>query len=224
MKIKLVSVLEITITSKSIKGRVLLCLVIQGGLGTTAEVTQHNWLKMVAGAYAASPRRQKTYKNGYSTKANGFAAHEQAKLKEFKESFTEDFEDTPFQVAVLTYLSYFFLILFGYLRDFMRKYGLEKSKAPKEGGNEVRMWSKSAFTYKEIFISFLKSLRISRSDTVLWCQLLLYNHESLHHNLRASTEIIFSQKLPFIKLRFCNYTSHKENSSREELFFLGMWI
>ena len=40
MKIKLVSVLEITITSKSIKGRVLLCLVMQGGLGTTAEVTQ----------------------------------------------------------------------------------------------------------------------------------------------------------------------------------------
>lgn len=153
MKIKLVSVLEITMTSKSFKGRVLLCLVIQGGLGTTAEVTQHNWLKMVAGAYATNPRRQKTYKNGYSAKANGFAAHEQAKLKEFKESFTEDFEDTPFQVAVLTYLSYFFLILFGYLRDFMRKYGLEKSKAPKEGGNEVRMWSKSAFTYKEIFIA-----------------------------------------------------------------------
>ena len=108
---------------------------------------------MVAGAYATNPRRQKTYKNGYSAKANGFAAHEQAKLKEFKESFTEDFEDTPFQVAVLTYLSYFFLILFGYLRDFMRKYGLEKSKAPKESGNEVRMWSKSAFTYKEIFIA-----------------------------------------------------------------------
>ena len=42
MKIKLVSVLEITMTSKSFKGRVLLCLVIQGGLGTTAEVTQHN--------------------------------------------------------------------------------------------------------------------------------------------------------------------------------------
>ena len=42
MKIKLVSVLEITMTSKSFKGRVLLCLVIQGGLGTTAKVTQHN--------------------------------------------------------------------------------------------------------------------------------------------------------------------------------------
>jgi serine palmitoyltransferase len=92
---------------------------------------------MVAGAYTTSPRRQKSYKNGYSAKANGFSAHEQEKLKEFKEFFVEEFEDTPFQVAVLTYLSYFFLILFGYLRDFMRKYGLERSKAPKEYGNKV---------------------------------------------------------------------------------------
>ena len=92
---------------------------------------------MVAGAYTTSPRRQKSYKNGYSAKANGFSAHEQEKLKEFKESFVEEFEDTPFQVAVLTYLSYIFLILFGYLRDFMRKYDLERSKAPKEYGNKV---------------------------------------------------------------------------------------
>lgn len=58
-------------------------------------------------------------------------------LKSLKSFFVEEFEDTPFQVAVLTYLSYFFLILFGYLRDFMRKYGLERSKAPKEYGNKV---------------------------------------------------------------------------------------
>ena len=93
--------------------------------------------KMVAGAYKTSPVGQKSYKNGFSAKKNGFAAHEKEKLKEFKDSFVEEFEDTPFQVAVLTYLSYFFLILFGYLRDFLRKYGLEKSKAPKEHGNKV---------------------------------------------------------------------------------------
>ena len=55
---------------------------------------------MVAGAYTTGPRRQKPYKNGYSAKVNGFSAHEQEKLKEFKESFVEEFEDTPFQVAV----------------------------------------------------------------------------------------------------------------------------
>lgn len=92
---------------------------------------------MVAGAYTTSPRVHKPYKNGFSTKQNGFSAHEEEKLKNFKETFVEDFEDTPYPVAVLTYLSYFILILFGYLRDFMRKYGLERSKAPKEFGNKV---------------------------------------------------------------------------------------
>ena len=118
---------------------------------------------MVAGAYTTSPRRQKPYKNGYSGKANGFSSHEQEKLKEFKESFVEEFEDTPFQVAVLTYLSYFFLILFGYLRDFMRKYGLERSKAPKEYGNKVSFVRKRLdwFHYR------LESPIISRSGRCL---------------------------------------------------------
>ena len=91
---------------------------------------------MVAG-YSINRRAHKPYKNGFSAKTNGFSAHEEERLKDFKESFVEEFEDTPFQVAVLTYLSYFFLILFGYLRDFMRKYGLERSKAPREFGNKV---------------------------------------------------------------------------------------
>lgn len=106
---------------------------------------------MVAGAYTTTPRGHKTYKNGFSAKKNGFSAHEEEKLKDFKESFVEEFEDTPFQVAVLTYLSYFFLILFGYLRDFMRKYGLERSKAPKEFGNKVSL-------FKEIVHFVLKLL------------------------------------------------------------------
>ena len=38
----------------------------------------------------------------------------------------------------MTYLSYFFLVIFGYFRDFMRNHGLEKCKAVKENGNEVR--------------------------------------------------------------------------------------
>jgi len=48
----------------------------------------------------------------------------------------DEFEETPLYAAVMTYMSYFFLIVFGYMRDFMRKYGLEKSKAVKETGNK----------------------------------------------------------------------------------------
>ncbi|XP_078351142.1 serine palmitoyltransferase 2-like isoform X2 [Oculina patagonica] len=99
-------------------------------LGTRVTTNAFN---VVAGAYTTSPRRQKPYKNGYSAKTNGFSAHKEEKLKE---SFVEEFESTPFQVAVLTYLSNFLLFLFGHLRDFMRKYGLERSKVPKEYGNK----------------------------------------------------------------------------------------
>lgn len=49
----------------------------------------------------------------------------------------EEFEETPLLTAVTTYIAYALLILFGYLRDFLRYYGLEKSKAFTEKGNEV---------------------------------------------------------------------------------------
>ena len=122
---------------------------------------------MVAGAYKTSPVGQKSYKNGFSAKKNGFAAHEKEKLKEFKDSFVEEFEDTPFQVAVLTYLSYFFLILFGYLRDFLRKYGLEKSKAPKEHGNKVRY----GFFWFFFLIEFPDEVKFCKIARILCSQL-----------------------------------------------------
>ena len=50
----------------------------------------------------------------------------------------DEFEETPFHAAVMTYLAYFFYIIFGYFRDFLRKHGLEKCKTVKENGNEVR--------------------------------------------------------------------------------------
>lgn len=49
----------------------------------------------------------------------------------------EDFEETPLLIAVITYINYATLILFGYLRDLMRYYGLEKFKGFTEKRNEV---------------------------------------------------------------------------------------
>ena len=49
----------------------------------------------------------------------------------------EEFESMPLWIAVMTYIAYAILILFGYLRDFMRFYGLETSRAFKERGNKV---------------------------------------------------------------------------------------
>ncbi|KAM5163916.1 serine palmitoyltransferase 3-like [Mantella aurantiaca] len=49
-----------------------------------------------------------------------------------KKEFKETFEEAPMYILVLTYLGYGILILFGYLRDFMRAWGLEKCHMAEE--------------------------------------------------------------------------------------------
>ena len=44
----------------------------------------------------------------------------------------EEFEPIPFVVAVMTMLNYAILTSIGYLRDFLRKYGIEKNKVKVE--------------------------------------------------------------------------------------------
>ncbi|MBN3279356.1 SPTC2 palmitoyltransferase, partial [Polyodon spathula] len=44
----------------------------------------------------------------------------------YKRPFNEVFEETPMLVAVLTYMGYGILTIFGYLRDFLRKWKIEK--------------------------------------------------------------------------------------------------
>nr|XP_058969758.1 serine palmitoyltransferase 2-like [Pocillopora verrucosa] len=86
---------------------------------------------MVAGAHATR-RVQHSMKNGFPKGSNGFASHR----RELNTELEEDLEEPPLFIAVMTYLAYFFFIIFGYMRDFMRKYGLEKSKFVKETGNQ----------------------------------------------------------------------------------------
>ena len=59
----------------------------------------------------------------------------------------EEFEPTPAWVAVMTYFGLYILTLFGYLRDFMLYYGLEKSRAFKERGNEVCYMERTSEKY-----------------------------------------------------------------------------
>ena len=89
---------------------------------------------MVAGAHATR-RVQHSMKNGFPKGSNGFASHR----RELNTELEEDLEEPPLFIAVMTYLAYFFFIIFGYMRDFIRKYGLEKSKFVKETGNQVRI-------------------------------------------------------------------------------------
>ena len=67
-------------------------------------------------------------KNGYHLKSSEQQLHTKPE---------EEYEATPLFIAVITYISYAILILFGYMRDLMRFYGLEKSRSYKEIGNKV---------------------------------------------------------------------------------------
>ena len=91
---------------------------------------------MVAGTYATR-RKQHSMKNSFPKGTNGFASQE-GKARQGRE-LQDKLEETPLYIAVMTYMSYFFLIIFGYMRDFMRKYGLDKFKTVKETGNKVRI-------------------------------------------------------------------------------------
>lgn len=50
----------------------------------------------------------------------------------YKNPFLESFEETPLLVAVLTYMGYGILTIFGYLRDFLRHWNIEKCHVARE--------------------------------------------------------------------------------------------
>ncbi|MFT7810524.1 serine palmitoyltransferase 2-like [Arapaima gigas] len=50
----------------------------------------------------------------------------------YSRPFNESFEETPMLVAVLTYMGYGILTLFGYLRDFLREWKIEKCHVARE--------------------------------------------------------------------------------------------
>lgn len=50
----------------------------------------------------------------------------------YKKPFLEYYEETPLLVAVLTYMGYGILTIFGYLRDFLRHWNIEKCHVARE--------------------------------------------------------------------------------------------
>lgn len=50
----------------------------------------------------------------------------------YSRPFIETFEETPMLVAVLTYMGYGILTIFGYLRDFLRQWKIEKCHIARE--------------------------------------------------------------------------------------------
>ncbi|XP_072129392.1 serine palmitoyltransferase 2 [Mobula birostris] len=72
----------------------------------------------------ASARKNGFVKPGFAQ--NGQIHHIAQNGGMYKKPFNQSFEETPMLVAVLTYMGYGILTLFGYLRDFLRAWKIEK--------------------------------------------------------------------------------------------------
>jgi len=66
----------------------------------------------------------------------------------------EEFEETPLYPAILTYLSYAVLCLFGWLRDFMRHSNIEKKRGAVDPNASLVCILKN-YSLKLVFIFFL---------------------------------------------------------------------
>ncbi|XP_059817665.1 serine palmitoyltransferase 2 [Hypanus sabinus] len=78
---------------------------------------------------AHSEGKTTAWKNGFVKPGfaqNGQIHHIAQNGGMYKKPFNQSFEETPMLVAVLTYMGYGILTLFGYLRDFLRAWKIEK--------------------------------------------------------------------------------------------------
>ncbi|KAF6017867.1 SPTLC2 [Bugula neritina] len=89
-------------------------------------------------------------KNGI--KENGFSKHHATPSKP---KTLEEFEETPLILAIFTYIGYGLLVLFGYLRDLTRRYGLETTlqsqETPKNHGFVPLYQSFESFYTRNIY-------------------------------------------------------------------------
>ncbi|KAK7104198.1 serine palmitoyltransferase 2-like isoform X2 [Littorina saxatilis] len=72
------------------------------------------------------------YKNGTNGKTNG----KSEKGGRWQDDFEEYFEETPYHIAILTYLGYALMVFIGHVRDFLRYYGIEQDKSCTESNQE----------------------------------------------------------------------------------------
>ena len=97
--------------------------------------------------------KQKENEQKMAQKLNG--SKSVSKLSKRKEKI----EEPPYHLVLLCYLSYVILTIFGYLRDFMRKAGLEKNLSAIEKNREV--FSVNIFIDEPFYNLFFVYLGIS---------------------------------------------------------------
>lgn len=110
----------------------------------TEEITETNLMQNGTNVSISEKKNGFHHNNGFlvNGKNGGFNNNREQKPSS-SGRYTSDtpkeqqlFEETPLLVAVITYIGYGVLVIFGYFRDFLRLYKFEKTKAAKEKGRK----------------------------------------------------------------------------------------
>ena len=126
----------------------------------TEEITETNLMQNGTNVSISEKKNGFHHNNGFlvNGKNGGFNNNREQKPSS-SGRYTSDtpkeqqlFEETPLLVAVITYIGYGVLVIFGYFRDFLRLYKFEKTKAAKEKGRKVQNYA--FYTFFIIYIFF----------------------------------------------------------------------
>lgn len=152
--------------------------------------------------------------NGFSHGLkNGYKNHEIKPVKKIK-VLKEEFEETPFVLALTVYFCYIVLTVFGHIRDFVRRLGFGKSSAVKEKNRQgyVKLYrSFESFYTRNIYKRIVQgwNMFVCGVPGVL-CDLKILISPEFHQNKRFGTELEFQA----INLGSYNYLGFAENSGK----------
>ncbi|XP_068730448.1 serine palmitoyltransferase 2-like [Montipora capricornis] len=163
---------------------------------------------MVEGGYSKKCRL--SARNGFHPGSNGLQNRSKKSENRVAE-LDNEYEGIPLIAAVTTYLSYFFLLIFGYLRDFMRKYGLEKPKGAKENGNKefVPLYSDFESFYTRNMYTRVRDCFNRPICSVPGAEIELLDRESCDYNWTFRHP---GTKTKALNLASYNYLGFAENS------------
>ena len=126
-------------------------------------------------------------------KKNELSALQEETLHDFKESFVEQYQETPLYAAFLMYFFSFYQYLFKCLRLYLVKIGLRKPDEPKERGNKVSMHATEHDSYNgNIIHSNLLQLYLNER--------LISNHDNKVSILSAKVNCHDCNQIPCIFL------------------------
>ncbi|KAI1295515.1 Serine palmitoyltransferase 2 [Halotydeus destructor] len=93
--------------------------------------SDHSYTGLLNGHYKEQQDiRNGEYKNGFIASVNGTTSQNGFVKRTVRKP--EEFEETPYFIALICYISYLILTVFGHLRDFLRNNGIEKNKTAVE--------------------------------------------------------------------------------------------